>query len=121
DVESCTRRGVILSSAMFPGRPSYATAELTWGLILAALRRIPQEMAALKAGKWQTSAIGVGVRGRTLGIYGYGRIGSVVAGYGKAFGMQVLVWDARRRSPRRAPTATQPRRAGRRSSKRRTC
>ena len=92
DVESCTRRGVILSSAMFPGRPSYATAELTWGLILAALRRIPQEMAALKAGKWQTSAIGVGVRGRTLGIYGYGRIGSVVAGYGKAFGMQVLVW-----------------------------
>ena len=92
DVDACTRRGVIVSSAMFPGRPSYSTAELTWGLIIAALRRIPQEMAALKAGKWQTSTIGVGLRGRTLGIYGYGKIGSVVAGYGKAFGMQVLVW-----------------------------
>ena len=92
DVDTCTRRGVILSSAMFPGRPSYATAELTWGLIIAALRRVPQEMAALKAGKWQMSTIGVGLRGRTLGIYGYGKIGGVVAGYGKAFGMQVLAW-----------------------------
>src|SRR6266849_7614727 len=92
DVESCTRRSVILSSAMFPGRPSYATAELTWGLILAALRRIPQEMAALKAGKWQTSRVGIGLRGKTLGIWGYGKIGAVVASYGKAFGMNVLVW-----------------------------
>jgi D-3-phosphoglycerate dehydrogenase len=91
DVDACTRRGVILSSNRHPGRPSYATAELTWGLIIAAMRQIPQQMAALKAGKWQTG-VGTGLRGRTLGIYGYGRIGAVVAGYGKAFGMKVLVW-----------------------------
>ncbi len=91
DVDACTRRGVILASSQHPGRPSYATAELTWGLVIAAMRQIPQQMAALKAGKWQIG-IGTGLRGRTLGIYGYGRIGSVVAGYGKAFGMQVLVW-----------------------------
>jgi len=91
DIEACTRRGVIVSSSQHPGSPSYAAAELTWALVLAAMREIPQQMAALKAGKWQ---IGVGntVRGKTLGIYGYGRIGSVVAGYGKAFGMKVLVW-----------------------------
>src|SRR5881296_2111277 len=92
DVEACTRRGVIVSSYMAPGRPSYATAELTWGLIIAALRRIPQEMAALKAGKWQAYPIGIGLRGKTLGIYGYGKIGAVVAGYGRAFGMNVLAW-----------------------------
>src|SRR5262247_1971483 len=92
DVEACTRRGIILSSSQMPGRPSYATAELTWGLIIAALRRIPQEMAALRAGRWQQWPIGTGLRGRTLGIFGYGRIGGVVAGYGKAFGMKVLAW-----------------------------
>ncbi len=92
DVEACARRGVIISSHMAPGRPSYATAELCWGLIIAALRRIPQEMAALKAGKWQAFPIGASLRGKTLGIYGYGRIGAVVAGYGKAFGMNVLAW-----------------------------
>jgi D-3-phosphoglycerate dehydrogenase len=92
DVEACTRRGVIVSSFMAPGRPSYATAELTWGLIIAALRRIPQEMAALRTGAWQAFPIGAGLRGKTLGIYGYGRIGAVVAGYGRAFGMKVLAW-----------------------------
>ena len=92
DVEACTRRGVIVSASTMPGRPSYATAELAWGLILAALRRIPQEMAALKAGTWQAYPIGVGLRGKTLGIYGYGKIGAVVAGYGKAFGMNVVAW-----------------------------
>lgn len=91
DVEACTRRGVIVSSDMHPGRPSYATAELTWGLVIAAMRHIPQEVAALKAGRWQ-STVGTGLRGRTLGIFGYGRIGGVVAGYGKAFGMKVMVW-----------------------------
>jgi D-3-phosphoglycerate dehydrogenase len=91
DVDTCTRRGVVLSSNMHPGRPSYATAELTWGLVIAALRHIPQEVAALKAGRWQ-STIGTTLRGRTLGVYGYGRIGAVIAGYGKAFGMKVLVW-----------------------------
>jgi len=94
DVAACTRRGVIVASSQMPGRPSYATAELNWGLILAAYRRIPQEMAALKAGQWQTaSGVGMGLRGKALGVYGYGKIGAVVAGYGKAFGMDVLVWS----------------------------
>jgi D-3-phosphoglycerate dehydrogenase / 2-oxoglutarate reductase len=91
DIDACTRLGVIVSSSQHPGSPSYAAAELTWGLVLAAMRQIPQQMSALRAGKWQ---IGVGstLRGKTLGIYGYGRIGSVVAGYGRAFGMNVSVW-----------------------------
>ncbi|MEK6592260.1 MAG: D-2-hydroxyacid dehydrogenase family protein [Pseudomonadota bacterium] len=91
DVDACTQYGVLLCSDMHPGRPSYATAELTWGLVIAAMRHIAQEVAALKAGRWQ-STLGMGLRGKTLGIYGYGRIGGVVAGYGKAFGMKVLVW-----------------------------
>jgi D-3-phosphoglycerate dehydrogenase len=93
DIAACSRRGVVVSSSQHPGTPSYATAELTWGLILAAMRQIPQQIAALKAGKWQ---IGVGnsLRDKTLGIYGYGRIGSVVAGYGKAFGMNVVAWSS---------------------------
>jgi len=92
DVDACTRHGVIVSSSQHAGTPSYAAAELTWGLVLAAMRRIPQQMEALKAGKWQ---IGVGnsLRGKTIGIYGYGRIGAVIAGYAKAFGMKVLVWS----------------------------
>jgi len=92
DLAACTRRGVIVSSSTAGGRPSYATAELNWGLIIAAFRRIPQEMAALKAGRWQQYPIGTGLRGKTLGIFGYGKIGAVVAGYGKAFGMNVVVW-----------------------------
>src|SRR5499433_1846884 len=92
DLEACTRRGVIVSSNTAGGRPSYATAELTWGLVIAAFRRIPQEMAALKAGRWQAYSIGIGLRGKTLGIFGYGKIGAVVAGYGKAFGMTVSAW-----------------------------
>jgi D-3-phosphoglycerate dehydrogenase len=92
DIDACTRHGVMVSSSQHAGTPCYAAAELTWGLILAAMRQIPQQMAALKEGNWQ---IGVGdtLREKTLGIYGYGRIGSVVAGYGKAFGMKVLVWS----------------------------
>lgn len=91
DVEALTKKGIVLSSDMHPGTPSYATAELTWGLVIAAMRRIPQEAAALKAGRWQSS-VGWGLRGRNLGIFGYGRIGAVVAGYGRAFGMNVSVW-----------------------------
>src|SRR5688572_10957432 len=91
DVDALTKKGIVLSSDQHPGRPSYATAELTWGLVLAAMRRIPQEVAALKAGRWQSS-VGWGLRGKNLGIYGYGRIGAVVAGYGRAFGMNVAVW-----------------------------
>jgi D-3-phosphoglycerate dehydrogenase / 2-oxoglutarate reductase len=100
DVDACTELGVIVSSSMHAGTPSYAAAELTWALVLAAMRRLPQQVAALKAGTWQ---VGVGhtLRGKTLGVYGYGRIGSVVAGYGRAFGMNVWVW-ARSSSRERA-------------------
>jgi D-3-phosphoglycerate dehydrogenase len=91
DIDACTRRGIVVSSSQHPGTPSYAAAELTWGLVLAAMRQIPRQMAALKAGRWQIS-VGRSLRGKTLGIYGYGRIGREVAGYGKAFGMNVLVW-----------------------------
>src|SRR5262245_61801486 len=91
DIDACTRRGVVVSSSQHAGVPCYAAAELTWALILAAARQLPQQMAALKAGKWQ---IGVGstLRDKTLGIFGYGRIGATVAGYGKAFGMKVVAW-----------------------------
>src|SRR6478672_9420906 len=91
DVEACTRLGIVVSSDLHGGTPSYAAAELTWGLVLAAMRQIPQQMAALKSGTWQTG-VGRTLRGATLGIYGYGRIGETVAGYGRAFGMRVLVW-----------------------------
>ena len=91
DIDACTRRGVIVSSGQHPGTPSYGAAELTWGLVLAAMRQIPQQMASLKAGKWQ-SGVGSSLHDKTLGVYGYGRIGRVIAGYGRAFGMNVLVW-----------------------------
>lgn len=88
DLAACAQYGVQV--AVGGGSP-YSTAELTWGLILAGMRYIPQEIAAFKAGQWQTR-LGRGLRGRTLGIFGYGKIGSLVAGYGRTFGMQVLVW-----------------------------
>lgn len=100
DIDTCTRLGIVVSSDLHMGTPSYATAELTWGLVLTAMREIPQQMASLQAGNWQ---IGVGrtVRGKTLGLYGYGRIAKVVADYARAFGMEVLVWarpDSRARA-----------------------
>jgi D-3-phosphoglycerate dehydrogenase len=85
---------------MHSGTPSYATAELTWALVLAAMRQLPQQVAALKAGRWQ-AGFGHTLRGKTLGVYGYGRIGSVVAEYGETFGMNVWVW-ARSSSRERA-------------------
>jgi D-3-phosphoglycerate dehydrogenase len=91
DIDACTRRGVIVSSSQHQGSPSYAAAELTWGLVLAAMRQIPQQMRSLQVGDWQ-NGVGHTLRGKTLGIHGYGRIGTVVAGYGRAFGMNVLVW-----------------------------
>jgi D-3-phosphoglycerate dehydrogenase len=91
DIDACTELGIVVSSGQHPGTPSYATAELTWGLILAAMRQIPQQMASLKAGHWQIG-VGSSLRNKTLGVFGYGRIGSTVAGYGKAFGMDVVVW-----------------------------
>jgi len=91
DIDSCSALGIIVSSSLHMDSPSYAAAELTWALAMAAMRQIPQQMASLKAGDWQIG-VGNGLRGKTLGIYGYGRIGRVVAGYGKAFGMNILVW-----------------------------
>lgn len=91
DIEACTRLGIVVSSNMHSATPSYAAAEMTWALVLAASRQLPQQMASLQAGKWQMG-VGSTLRGKTLGIYGYGRIGTVVAGYGRAFGMKVLVW-----------------------------
>ena len=100
DIDACTRHGVIVSSNQHSDSPSYAAAELTWGLVLAAMRSIPQQMQALKQGIWQTG-VGHTLRGKTLGIYGYGRIGAEVASYGAAFGMKLLVW-AREASLQRA-------------------
>ncbi len=91
DIAACTAAGVIVSSNLHADTPSYAAAELTWALIVAAMRQLPQQVAALKQGIWQTG-VGWTLRGKTLGIYGYGRIGATVASYGKAFGMNVLVW-----------------------------
>jgi D-3-phosphoglycerate dehydrogenase len=88
DLAACTRRGIVVSAGT--GSP-YAPAELTWALVLAAMRHIPREVARLRAGQWQ-STLGTGLRGRTLGIWGYGKIGSLVASYGRAFAMYVLVW-----------------------------
>lgn len=88
DLAACTKQGVAVATGT--GSP-YAPAELTWALVLASMRRLPQEVASMKAGLWQTT-LGTGLHGRTLGIFGYGKIGSLVANYGRAFGMHVLVW-----------------------------
>ncbi len=88
DLAACARRGIAV--AVGTGSP-YAPAELTWALVLASSRGIVREAERLRNGQWQT-LLGTGLRGRTLGIWGYGRIGSIVAGYGRAFAMNVLVW-----------------------------
>ena len=91
DIDTCTQLGIVVSSGQHADTPSYATAELTWGLVLASARMIPQQVASLKAGHWQFG-VGSTVRGKVFGVYGYGRISAVVASYAKAFGMKVLVW-----------------------------
>lgn len=93
DVAACTAHNVLLSSNMHSDTPSYAAAELTWGLILAAMRQIPQQMASLRAGLWQMG-VGKTLRGRVIGLYGYGRIGREVASYARAFGMKVVWWGS---------------------------
>src|SRR5207245_6263361 len=100
DVEPCTSLGIVVSSDMHAGTPSYAAAELTWGLVLAAMRQSPQQVASMRAAAWQ-AGIGRTLGGKTLGVYGYGRIGKVIAGYGQAFGMEVVIW-ARAASRERA-------------------
>jgi D-3-phosphoglycerate dehydrogenase / 2-oxoglutarate reductase len=102
DVETCTRMGIAVAEGA--GSP-VAAAELTWALIMAAMRRLPQYISNLKHGAWQQSGLkaasmppnfnlGLVLKGRTLGIWGYGTIGQMVAGYGKAFGMHVTVWGS---------------------------
>jgi len=102
DIEACTERGIAVAQGT--GSP-YAPAELTWALIMAAARRLPQYISNLKHGAWQQSGLksaampvnfsmGTVLRGKTIGIWGYGKIGQLVAGYAKAFGMQVLVWGS---------------------------
>ena len=95
DIDACTQLGIVVSSDLHMGTPSYATAELTWALLNSAMRKIPQQMASLQSGNWQ---LGVGrtLRGKILGLYGYGRIAKVVADYAKTFGMRVLIWGLRR-------------------------
>jgi D-3-phosphoglycerate dehydrogenase len=89
DVAACTERGIVVSAAG-TNAPT-ATAELTWGLILASLRHIPHELQQLRQGTWQTT-VGTGLHGKTLGICGFGRIGNMVASVGRAFGMNVVCW-----------------------------
>lgn len=91
DVDACTDQGVLLCSNKGADGANYAAAELTFALILAAMRQLPQQMASTKAGQWQMG-VGRTLRGRTLGLYGYGRIGCVVADYARAFGMEVVWW-----------------------------
>ncbi|HEX5355014.1 MAG TPA: D-2-hydroxyacid dehydrogenase family protein [Aquabacterium sp.] len=102
DLEACTQRGIAVAEGL--GSP-YAPAELTWALVMAAMRRLPQYIGNLKHGAWQQSGLksasmpvnfglGMLLRGKTLGIWGYGRVGQLVAGYGKAFGMHVTVWGS---------------------------
>lgn len=89
DLVTCKERGIIVSAGG-SGGPN-PTAEMAWALILSALRHLPQEVQALKDGQWQTS-LGTGLSGRTLGVYAYGRIGSIMARVGQAFGMNVICW-----------------------------
>lgn len=93
DVPACTDHGVLLCSKMPAATPSYAAAELTWALIMAAMRQLPAQMASVKAGGWQMG-VGKTLRGRRLGLYGYGRIAKAVAGYARAFGMEVVWWSS---------------------------
>jgi D-3-phosphoglycerate dehydrogenase len=91
DVDACARLGITVCSDLHASSPSYATAELTWALALAAMRGLPRQVASCKAGEWQ-AGVGRSLIGKTLGLYGYGRIAKVVARYGAAFDMRILVW-----------------------------
>ncbi|KMW58129.1 D-3-phosphoglycerate dehydrogenase [Candidatus Rhodobacter oscarellae] len=93
DVDACTRNGVLLCSNMHSDTPSYAAAEHTLALILAGYRQIPQQVASIRSGGWQMG-VGRTLRGRVLGLYGYGRIARAVAGYAEALGMRVQFWGS---------------------------
>ena len=117
DITACTERGIAVAEGV--GSP-VAPAELTWALVMAAMRRLPQYISNLKHGAWQQSGLksasmpsnfGIGsvLRGKTLGIWGYGKIGQLVASYGRAFGMNVRVWG---REASRAKALAETARAG---------
>lgn len=93
DIDACSDHGVLVCSNMHGGTPSYAASEHSWALILAAMRDIPAQMASLQKGSWQTG-VGKTLRGRTLGLYGYGRIAGQVASYADAFGMNTIWWGS---------------------------
>ena len=93
DVPACSDNGVLLCSNMHSGTPSYAAAEHTLALILSSYRQIPDQVASIRAGNWQ-SGVGRTLRGKTLGLYGFGRIGGAVAEYAKAIGMKVQWWSS---------------------------
>jgi D-3-phosphoglycerate dehydrogenase len=102
DLDACTRLGIAVAEGT---ADSVATAELTWALVMASMRRLPQYIGNLKHGAWQQAGLksasmptnfglGMTLQGKTLGVWGYGRIGKLVAGYGRAFGMHVVVWGS---------------------------
>jgi D-3-phosphoglycerate dehydrogenase len=102
DLQACTERGIAVAEG---ASSPIAPAELTWALIMAAMRRIPQYVANLKHGAWQQAGLKAGsmpanfglgsvLRGKTLGLWSYGKIGQIVAGYGRAFGMRVVIWGS---------------------------
>ncbi|MFN4171738.1 MAG: D-2-hydroxyacid dehydrogenase family protein [Pseudorhodobacter sp.] len=93
DVAACTGRGVVFCSKKPAEAPNHAAAELTWALVLAAMRDLPGQMASAKAGRWQ-AGVGRTLAGRTIGIYGFGRIGRLVAHYARAFGCRVIWWGS---------------------------
>jgi len=113
DVDACSANGTLVCSNMHSDTPSYAAAEMTLALILASYRQIPQQTASLKAGGWQMG-VGRTLRGRTLGLYGYGRIAKAVAGYARAIGMRVQWWasdDGRARAKADGETVADTREA----------
>ena len=114
DVEACTRNNVLLCSNMHAGTPSYAAAELTLGLMLASYRQIPQQVSSIRSGGWQMG-VGRTLRGRTLGLYGYGRIAGAVAGYAKAMGLRCSGGHPRPDARARLQVAKKWPRAGRSS------
>lgn len=91
NVKACSDHGVMLCSKIGADAPSYAAAEMTLALMLASFRQIPEQVTSIRAGNWQMG-VGRSLRGRTLGLYGYGRIAKAVAGYAKAMGMKVRFW-----------------------------
>ena len=111
DIDACTNSKIMVCSNMHSGTPSFAAAEHTWALIMAAIKQLPQQMKSLREGNWQMG-VGRTLQGRTIGLYGYGRIGKAVANYARAFGMNVIWWgsdDGRERAKEAGETVARTR------------